>query len=561
MQQKFLCLSGNHHAYHVNLGIIPAMKTIAIHLRLETASHRKRMMGIFRYIGASNTWDIRIIPNENILCRQLLTENPDERPDGIISGIPYSKKTLNAISASGIPFVGIGMTESELTTRTNRCGFVLNDNEGIGRAAAEYFMTLGNFQSYAFIPDTRGRNWSQLRGESFKSALKLTGRTCEIFQSSEQNIATLSGFLKKLPKPSAVFAAWDGRGADVIHATHKAKLKVAEDISVLGVDDDDLICEHTVPTLTSIRTDAEGMGENAAKMLNDLINRKESGLAHRIQCPILGITERSSTHPTTPASNLIKRAVNFIESEAMNGITPDDVARFLGISRRLLDLRFKQYESKSVAENITDRKLKSVKHLLASSKLQIKDIFRRSGFGNIAYATNLFRKTVGMTPENWRKVQQAAISKTATAELKRNGQIERLIDISDNDATKLRELSLQLSSESIFDVESLRRSLLHDTTTIFAMRNKGKIIASVSVACFATPTGNHCRIEDVIVDEKHRGKGIGRKLMEQTIEALRAMNVKRIDLTSRPSRTVANELYKSLGFKLRKTNVYEFKLA
>ena len=113
----------------------------------------------------------------------------------------------------------------------------------------------------------------------------------------------------------------------------------------------------------------------------------------------------------------------------------------------------------------------------------------------------------------------------------------------------------------MFDVESLRRSLLHDTTTIFAMRNRGKIIASVSVACFATPTGNHCRIEDVIVDEKHRGKGLGRKLMEQTIEALRAMNVKRVDLTSRPSRTVANELYKSLGFKLRKTNVYEFKLA
>jgi phosphinothricin acetyltransferase len=316
-----------------------------------------------------------------------------------------------------------------------------------------------------------------------------------------------------------------------------------------------------VPALTSIRTDAEGMGENAARMLNDLINRKESGLVHSIQCPILGITERSSTHPTTPASNLIKRAVNFIESEAINGITPDEVARFLGISRRLLDLRFKQYESKSVAENITDRKLKSVKHLLANSKLQIKDIFRRSGFGNIAYATNLFRKTVGMTPENWRKEQQAAISKTATAELKRNGQLERLVDISDNDATKLRELSLQLSSESIFDLGSLRRSLLHDTTTIFAMRNKGKIIASVSVACFATPTGNHCRIEDVIVDEKHRGKGIGRKLMEQTIEALRAMNVKRVGLTSRPSRTVANELYKSLGFKLRKTNVYEFKLA
>ena len=140
-----------------NFVIIPAVKTIAIHLRLETASHRKRMMGIFRYVGASNTWDIRIIPNEDILCRQLLTENPDERPDGIISGIPYSRQALGAISASGIPFVGIGMTESELTARSDKCGFVLNDNEGIGRAAAEYFLSLGDFRSYAFVSDTRGQ--------------------------------------------------------------------------------------------------------------------------------------------------------------------------------------------------------------------------------------------------------------------------------------------------------------------------------------------------------------------------------------------------------------------
>jgi ribosomal protein S18 acetylase RimI-like enzyme len=78
------------------------------------------------------------------------------------------------------------------------------------------------------------------------------------------------------------------------------------------------------------------------------------------------------------------------------------------------------------------------------------------------------------------------------------------------------------------------------------------------MASFATTTGNHCRIEDVVVDEKHRGKGLGRRLMSKTIEALREMNVKRVELTSRPSRTVANKLYRSLGFKLRKTNVYEF---
>ena len=543
-----------------NFVIIPAVKTIAIHLRLETASHRKRMMGIFRYVGASNTWDIRIIPNEDILCRQLLTENPDERPDGIISGIPYSRQALGAISASGIPFVGIGMTESELTARSNKCGFVLNDNEGIGRAAAEYFLSLGDFRSYAFVSDTRGRNWSLLRGESFAAALKSAGRSCATYRSAEQDAAALSGFLAELPKPAAIFAAWDGRAADVIHAAHKARLRVPEDISILGVDDDDLICEHTVPTLTSIRTDAEGMGENAARMLDALVSGNARSRSRNIRCPILGITERGSTHPTSPASNLIKRAAAFIDSEAVNGITPDDVARHLKISRRLLDLRFKQYESRSVAESITERKLESVKRLLTNSGAQIKDAFKRSGFGNVAYATKLFRETFGITPENWRKERRAAMAGAGSSEPKRSGQLEQLADISDADATSLLELSMQLSDESAFDIESLRRSMQRGTTSIFVIRHKGRIIASVSVACFATPTGNHCRIEDVVVDERHRGKGLGRKLMAKTIEALRAMNVKHVELTSRPSRTVANELYRSLGFKLRKTNVYGFEL-
>ena len=536
------------------------MKTVAIHLRLETASHRKRMMGIFRHIGAANIWDIRIVPNEDILCRQLLTENPDERPDGIISGIPYSMQTLSAISASGIPFVGIGMTEAELATRTSTCGFVMNDNEGIGRAAARYFLSLGDFRSYGFVPDARGRTWSQTRGDAFNSALKAAGRGCATFQSAEQDVTMLAEFLSKLPRPAAVFAAWDGRGADIIHAAHKARLQVPEDISVLGVDDDDLICEHTVPTLTSIKTDAEGMGENAARMLDGFIENRATR-SHSIVCPILGITERSSTRHTPPASNLIKRAVAFINAESTNGITPDDVAKHLKVSRRLLDLRFRQYESKSVAESITARKLRSVKNLLANSPLQIKDIFKQSGFGNVAYATKLFRETIGTPPENWRKKQRAARSNVSTAMPRRSGQLERLTNISESDAMRLHELSLQLSAESSFDIESLRHSVQCGTTAVFVMRSRSRIIASVSAVCFATPTGSHCRIEDVVVDEKYRGRGLGRKLLNETIKALQTMNVKHIELTSRPSRTIANALYRGLGFKRRKTNVYGFDLS
>jgi len=150
------------------------MKTLAILLRLETASHRKRMMGIFRQIGAAGQYDIRIISGEDSLCELLSPPNASERPDGIISGVPYSERTKKAIAESG-----------------------------------------------------------------------------------KTDTTSLSDYLKCLPRPAAFFAAWDGRTADVIHAAHWANLRIPEDIAILGVDDDELICEHTVPPLSSIKTDAD----------------------------------------------------------------------------------------------------------------------------------------------------------------------------------------------------------------------------------------------------------------------------------------------------------------
>ena len=533
------------------------MRTIAIHLRLETASHRKRMMGIFRHVGADNDWDMRIIPNEETLCELLESNNPAERPDGIISGIPYADRTRAAISRAGIPFVGIGMSESELSAHSDRRRFVLNDNEGIGRAAADYFLSLGNFRSFAFVPDVRGRKWSVLRGDAFAAQLKARGRDCLVYRPTGTT-TSLDAFLGQLPKPAAVFAAWDGRGADVIHAAHLARLKVPDEISVLGVDDDDLICEHTVPALSSIRTDAEGMGETAARLMKDLLTRKECGRGEPVRRPLLGLAERSSSRPPAPAADLILRAHAFIDAEAKNGITADEVAACLKVSRRLLDLRFRQYESTSVAKCIVERRLAHAKRLLSGSRLQVKDVFAQSGFGNVAYAIRLFRKAVGKTPEAWRRDQVPRADTTSSSGRRQNGGFERLTSVTREDARQLQRLVRQLAPSASFDAKALQESLRRGETLLYVFRRRGQIAASVTLVRFSTPTGSHCRIEDVVVDERHRGKGLGRKLMEAALAALREMHVSGIELTSRPSRVAANELYKSLGFTQRETNVYEY---
>lgn len=536
------------------------MKTIAIHLRLATASHRKRMMGIFRFFGSADNWEVRIVPDEEHLASLLQSTDPANIPDGIISGVPYTLKARDLIIASGIPFVGIGMSDDEIGSTEKKSMFVANDNSGIGKAAAEFFMNLGNFRTFAFVPDADGRGWSTQRGEAFASELSAHGRKCRVFGNGKNrasNEDALIKFLDGLEKPAAVFAAWDGRAADVLHAARLAKLRVPEDVSVLGVDDDELICEHTHPALSSVRTDAEGMGEEAARLLSNLIRGKTGRVPRTSIRPVLGIVERASTRTPAPAAQIIRRAISFIEAEARNGIRPDDVARHLNVSRRLLDLRFREYENASLSEKITLCKIETAKRLLEESSSAIKDVFRLAGFASVTNANKLFKEETGMNPATWRERHRRG--KSGEEKKKRPGGIEETVSLSAADERNLRGLVALLDPQAIFDAAAVRAAMRGGGTRIFIKRLRGRIIAAATLVGFKTPTGSHFRIEDVVVHPGQRGKGLGRKLMEHLLETLREEKAASVELTSRPSREAANRLYRSLGFQPRQTNVYEFR--
>ena len=538
---------------------IRTMKTIAIHLRLATASHRKRMMGIFRFFGAADNWEIRIIPDEDHLCALLQSMNPADIPDGIISGVPYTQKAKELIARSKIPFVGIGTSGDEIDARKHRALFVVNDNEGIGKAAAGFFLRLGDFRTLAFVPDAAGRAWSALRGKAFAETLAAAGKPCRSYlpkKNGKPDEETLAVFLSKLEKPAAVFAAWDGRAADVLHAARIANLKVPDDIAVLGTDDDALICEHTHPPLSSVRPDSEGMGEDAAKLLAGLISGNVRRKSATVSRPVIGIVERESTRPPAPASQLIHRALAFIDAEACNGIRPGDVARHLKVSRRLLDLRFRQYETVSIAEKITSSRIEHAKRLLAETETPVKDAFRRAGFANVANANKLFKDATGMAPTAWRAEH---VQSGGGADGPGRPPFEILADLPEQDAADLRELVAKLDPSALFDAGEVRSAVKSRNLRLIVHRRRGRIAAAACIAGFRTPTGTHYRIEDVVVHPKFRGKGIGRRIMLFALDTLRSLGAAGVELTSRPARVAANKLYRSLGFARRETNVYEYR--
>ena len=115
------------------------------------------------------------------------------------------------------------------------------------------------------------------------------------------------------------------------------------------------------------------------------------------------VVERESAIASTPTSHLLSSALEFIRKNAVKGIRVDDVAKALGISRRLADLRFQQFSGETINEAITRQKLDAVKKLLATTDRPIKVISEACGYTDLAYLKTLFKRRFGCTMRDWRR--------------------------------------------------------------------------------------------------------------------------------------------------------------
>jgi ribosomal protein S18 acetylase RimI-like enzyme len=140
-----------------------------------------------------------------------------------------------------------------------------------------------------------------------------------------------------------------------------------------------------------------------------------------------------------------------------------------------------------------------------------------------------------------------------------NYSISMLTRVSDDDVQRLNHLLAQLSTHAQpVDVEKLKEICQH--CMLLVARDKNNIIGMLSLCHSVTPSGSKWWIEDVVVDESERGKGVGRSLVSEAVECVKANGGGQIELTSRPSRIAANKLYQSIGFEKKETNVYVMKI-
>ena len=190
-------------------------------------------------------------------------------------------------------------------------------------------------------------------------------------------------------------------------ACREQKLHVPDDISVLGINNDAQICENTKPRLSSVAVDFEAQGYRAARELHAMMMRRREPLKKSIAVGTAVVVARESTLREFPHGALVRRATEFIAANATSGIDPNDVVRHVRVSRRLLDLRFREVTGKSVQEAIRERRLETVKSLLSSSDLSIAMVAERCGYRDANYLKNQFKKAFGLSMRDWRKQQIA----------------------------------------------------------------------------------------------------------------------------------------------------------
>lgn len=370
------------------------------------------LRGVFAHIAEHGEWGLEIIRSAQDFTADSVLDAIKHKVDGILIALnEETPAAFHALVVSGIPFVTVETYSPLLESRENSIAHFRIDNRMIGHDAARSFVGQGRFSSFGYVPYKRDDAWSRLRGEGFASECARRHAEAAVFPaiSSDDPVTrrgNLAKWLRKLDKPAAVFAADDATALEVLHACSSAHLAVPHDVSILGVDDEELICENSTPRLSSIRPDFVLAGRKAAETLERMMrSRKQPKRAQTIT--VQGeneLVQRESTLLGSSAGPLVQKAMAFIERNARRGIGVKDVQAHLKVSRSLMDTRFREIRGSSVLTAILDARLKELKRLLRETTDPIESITLRLGWTSPNYPKNFFRKRVGMSMSKWRNL-------------------------------------------------------------------------------------------------------------------------------------------------------------
>jgi LacI family transcriptional regulator len=365
---------------------------------------RRILRGINQYLRSHSPWSIYLDPYHR------LAGSPPRwltgwHGDGIIcrSITPSSAERLLKLK---IPIVNLNDSWTNLGLPLIR-----SDDHAVGRLAAEHLLERG-FRCFAFCGFT-GLAWSRRRREGFAAALQQRGEWCGAYESAwgggsrpcpgEREYEAIGHWLASLPRPLGVLTCNDERGHHVLDACQRIDAAVPDEVAVIGVDDDDLLCSLCQPPLSSVVPNPEHIGYEAAALLDRLMVGEKPPRQEFLIEP-LGVAARQSTEALALGDPDLAAAVRCIREHACEGITVTDVLKYVPLSRSVLERQFRKNLGHSPQAEIWSVQLKRIKQLLAETDLSLEQIAERAGYKHPEYMNVVFKRLTGQTPGRYRRL-------------------------------------------------------------------------------------------------------------------------------------------------------------
>ena len=340
-------------------------KKIALAFPMGVSHLEEIAYGIRTYCKEHNTnWMLVSNPEKHHL--QISEINPGQ-VDGVI-GMVRNGNDIATASSFGVPVVNIsGVLPKTAFPR------VCPDFAAMGAMGADYFLRKG-FQNFAFYGlEKIWYSQEMLRG--YKGRLTENDKSLAVLEAGSGGgilggvSERLMDWLEGLPKPVAVLASHDPRAVLVLQACHERGIKVPEEVSVLGSNNDGITCELAEPTLSSIVRDGERNGYEAAKLLDDLLQEKQITTREAQLLPLKVSSRESSAMVAVSDPDLVK-ALAYIENNLESHVNVEAVCHHILRSRRWLEYAFRRELKQTPKEFIDEIRLKQAKKYLAEARKQ-----------------------------------------------------------------------------------------------------------------------------------------------------------------------------------------------
>jgi LacI family transcriptional regulator len=379
-------------------------RRVALIVEMSGAYGRQILEGIAKYQRSHEPWSVFLEQ------RELRAPPPPwllRKPwDGIICR-SLTRPLARAFLRRAIPTVDLNDLHGNL-----RLPRIVSDMVAIGRMGAEHLLERG-LRNFAFCGFSH-EAWSDGRRDGFCARVRESGFDCAVYESAwhgrhvpawDKDQQRLAAWLRSLRKPVGLLACNDLRGQQVLNACHSLDLDVPEELAVVGVDNEQVLCELCDPPLSSVAPNPERIGYEAAALLDRLMAGAPAA-ADELLIPPITVVARQSSDITRVDDPDVAAALTFIRKHACGGMNVDQVVAHVAVSRSILERRFRKHVGHSPQTEIRRVQLKRVQQLLAQTDLSLDAIARLAGYIHPEYMSVVFKRVTGITPGQYRQQNQ-----------------------------------------------------------------------------------------------------------------------------------------------------------